>query len=143
MCASDRFLAGIATVSSTSNFPSELRQKRQTTRQLQSLAPVDTWPTTQETCPKCGAKEVRYTTLQLRSADEGTTLFYYCPDCSERYVHARCTAELGSQSLTKRVKDGTKATKQQSNGNASCHSSRPKTTSWKLVTWRIECVRPY
>ncbi|KAL7901220.1 hypothetical protein HDV63DRAFT_365343 [Trichoderma sp. SZMC 28014] len=78
-------LAGIATVSSTNNFPSELRQKRQTTRQFQGLASVDTWPTTKETCPKCGAKEVRYTTLQLRSADEGTTLFYYCPDCSERW----------------------------------------------------------
>ncbi|EHK41017.1 hypothetical protein TRIATDRAFT_31399 [Trichoderma atroviride IMI 206040] len=83
----NKFLAGISTTSSTNNFPSELRRKRQTTQQLPSLASVDTWPTTRETCPKCGAKEVRYTTLQLRSADEGTTLFYYCSDCSERYAH--------------------------------------------------------
>ncbi|PTB46686.1 hypothetical protein M441DRAFT_126099, partial [Trichoderma asperellum CBS 433.97] len=71
----NKFLAGIVNVSSTSNFPS-VRQKRETTQQVQRLAPVDTWPAVKETCPKCGAKEVRYTTLQLRSADEGTTLFY-------------------------------------------------------------------
>ncbi|KAL6697202.1 hypothetical protein J3F84DRAFT_346962 [Trichoderma pleuroticola] len=76
---------GIVTVSSTSNFPSELRKKRETTQQFQYVAPVDTWATTEETCRKCGAKEVRYTALQLRSADEGTTLFYYCPECSERW----------------------------------------------------------
>lgn len=121
------FLAGVATTSSTNNFPSELRQKRQTTVQLQSLASVDTWPTTRETCPKCGAKEIRYTALQLRSADEGTTLFYHCPNCSERYAHARCTAKLESQPLTKRVKDGTKATKPQLHENASCYAPQPKT----------------
>lgn len=50
--------------------------RSETTQQVQRLAAVDTWPAVKETCPKCGAKEVRYTTLQLRSADEGTTLFY-------------------------------------------------------------------
>ncbi|EHK20679.1 uncharacterized protein TRIVIDRAFT_49675 [Trichoderma virens Gv29-8] len=82
----NELLAGIVTISSNSNFPSEIRQKRDTTQQLQCLAPADTWPKTEETCRKCGAREVRYTALQLRSADEGTTLFYYCPECSERCV---------------------------------------------------------
>ena len=27
----------------------------------------------QESCPKCGNSEMRFTTLQLRSADEGST----------------------------------------------------------------------
>ncbi|KAH0524051.1 hypothetical protein TsFJ059_008971 [Trichoderma semiorbis] len=83
--APDNLFDGIVTVSSTHNFPSELRQKRQPTQHLQCLAPEDTWATAEETCRRCGAKEVRYTALQLRSADEGTTLFYYCPGCSERW----------------------------------------------------------
>merc|ERR1712098_676472 len=70
---------------STDKFPSELRQKRDTTIQLPRQAAVDTWGLTQEKCRKCGAEEVRYTALQLRSADEGTTLFYHCPQCSERW----------------------------------------------------------
>eukprot|EP00587_Corethron_hystrix_P011979 CAMPEP_0113303208 /NCGR_PEP_ID=MMETSP0010_2-20120614/3723_1 /TAXON_ID=216773 ORGANISM="Corethron hystrix, Strain 308" /NCGR_SAMPLE_ID=MMETSP0010_2 /ASSEMBLY_ACC=CAM_ASM_000155 /LENGTH=112 /DNA_ID=CAMNT_0000157173 /DNA_START=62 /DNA_END=397 /DNA_ORIENTATION=- /assembly_acc=CAM_ASM_000155 len=32
--------------------------------------------TVDEPCPKCGAPEVGYYTLQLRSVDEGQTVFY-------------------------------------------------------------------
>eukprot|EP00055_Hartaetosiga_balthica_P000773 m.137422 g.137422 ORF g.137422 m.137422 type:complete len:129 (-) comp11705_c0_seq1:163-549(-) len=32
----------------------------------------------QETCPKCGREEMTYRTAQLRSADEGQTIFYRC-----------------------------------------------------------------
>ena len=32
-------------------------------------------------CEKCGNEEVRFYTQQLRSADEGTTVFYSCPAC--------------------------------------------------------------
>jgi lysyl-tRNA synthetase class I len=41
----------------------------------------------QVTCPECGRKEVRYTAVQLRSADEGSTIFYSC-DCGHKYVEA-------------------------------------------------------
>lgn len=44
---------------------------------------------TGEKCMKCGAEEVRFTTLQLRSADEGSTVFYYC-DCGHTYVEISC-----------------------------------------------------
>jgi len=37
--------------------------------------------TVEETCPKCGAKEVGFYTVQLRSVDEGQTVFYECPGC--------------------------------------------------------------
>lgn len=32
-------------------------------------------------CPKCGRGEMVYNTAQLRSADEGQTVFYSCEGC--------------------------------------------------------------
>lgn len=34
-----------------------------------------------EKCPKCGNDEMVYHTMQLRSADEGQTVFYNCKKC--------------------------------------------------------------
>jgi hypothetical protein len=38
----------------------------------------------QVACSECGRQEVRYTAVQLRSADEGSTIFYTC-DCGNKY----------------------------------------------------------
>ncbi|KAI5294234.1 DNA-directed RNA polymerase I core subunit rpa12 [Ascosphaera acerosa] len=74
----------ITSVSKPSAFPSALRSKRSA---IQTLSSGDRnhQATIQETCEKCGNPEVLFTTLQLRSADEGTTVFYTCPKCGHKW----------------------------------------------------------
>lgn len=38
-------------------------------------------PTVERKCPKCGHDTMSYAALQLRSADEGQTVFYTCLKC--------------------------------------------------------------
>ncbi|XP_031493024.1 DNA-directed RNA polymerase I subunit RPA12-like [Nymphaea colorata] len=39
-----------------------------------------------EPCPKCGNDKLEYYVRQLRSADEGHTVFYECPKCPHKHV---------------------------------------------------------
>lgn len=77
----------IVTRSHPSAFPSVLRQKRQ----LVSNALGDDGgaameqATIKEKCPGCGNEEMNFHTLQLRSADEGSTVFYDCPKCGYKF----------------------------------------------------------
>jgi DNA-directed RNA polymerase I subunit RPA12 len=41
--------------------------------------------TIEETCPKCNHPELFFYTMQLRSVDEGSTVFYECPKCAYKY----------------------------------------------------------
>ncbi|KAF2736098.1 hypothetical protein EJ04DRAFT_174054 [Polyplosphaeria fusca] len=73
----------IVTHSKETAFPSALRAKRS---QVQTITEADmqTHAITSQTCDKCGREEVRYYTQQLRSADEGTTVFYEC-ECGHKW----------------------------------------------------------
>lgn len=39
-------------------------------------------PVIDRRCSKCGNNKMSYATLQLRSADEGQTVFYTCTKCN-------------------------------------------------------------
>ena len=41
----------------------------------------DDGPVVERKCPKCGNETMSYATLQLRSADEGQTVFFTCTKC--------------------------------------------------------------
>ena len=80
----------IVSESKPNAFPSALRAKRSAVRTL-TAGDQNQEATIQETCPKCGRPEMRFFTLQLRSADEGSTVFYTC-ECGYKYdslTHSR------------------------------------------------------
>ncbi|KAF7561719.1 hypothetical protein G7046_g2442 [Stylonectria norvegica] len=68
----------IITQTKPSDFPSFLRQKLQSSVQAVEKHTLNTETTIHETCPKCGREEVKYTAVQMRGADEGSTLIYNC-----------------------------------------------------------------
>ncbi|KAL2208741.1 hypothetical protein CC79DRAFT_1366949 [Sarocladium strictum] len=68
----------IVTETKPSDFPSQLRQKLQSSVQSVERHNIQTDAIAQERCPKCGREEVRYTSVQMRGADEGSTNIYNC-----------------------------------------------------------------
>ena len=75
----------IVTKTKPNDFPSFLRQKLQSSVQSVERHNIQTDATTEETCPKCGREEVKYANVQLRGADEGSTIIYSC-ECGFSYV---------------------------------------------------------
>ncbi|KAI9731368.1 MAG: DNA-directed RNA polymerase I core subunit rpa12 [Cirrosporium novae-zelandiae] len=73
----------IISKSKPSAFPSSLRAKRSAV-QTTTANEAQTTARIKQTCPECGSPEMRYYTQQLRSADEGSTVFYVC-DCGYTY----------------------------------------------------------
>ena len=72
----------ITTTTKASSFPSLLRQKRSAVQTVER-SDMQNETVIQQTCPECGRMEVRYSAVQLRSADEGSTIFYTC-DCGHK-----------------------------------------------------------
>ena len=53
-------------------------------QQLKSAQSKTDGPLVERRCPKCGNDTMSYASLQLRSADEGQTIFYTCPKCQHK-----------------------------------------------------------
>ncbi len=58
-------------------FPSALRAKHSEVQSI-DVETLETESVGKRTCPQCQRTEMFYHTKQLRSADEGTTVFYRC-----------------------------------------------------------------
>lgn len=107
----------IVTQTKPSDFPSHLRQKLQSSVQSVERHNIQTESIAQERCPKCGREEVRYTSVQMRSADEGSTNIYNC-DCGHSYV---TNPDLVSQLLCLQPTGGMKITEW-----------------WRLITFEMQ-----
>lgn len=75
----------VVTRSSDDAFPSALRLKKSVVKTVLKSSELEEGATIKEKCPQCGNEEMQYHTLQLRSADEGATVFYTCTGCGYRF----------------------------------------------------------
>jgi DNA-directed RNA polymerase I subunit RPA12 len=74
------------TTSRRTDYPSALQRKRDNFTTLEiSQAVANSQQLTGEECPQCHHPQLMFRELQLRSADEGTTVFYTCPECGHRF----------------------------------------------------------
>ncbi|KAE9371347.1 hypothetical protein N431DRAFT_467536 [Stipitochalara longipes BDJ] len=73
----------ITTSTKASSFPSLLRQKRSAIQTIER-SDMKNEAVISVPCPECGRKKVRWYAVQLRSADEGSTIFYNC-DCGHKW----------------------------------------------------------
>lgn len=73
-------------VSSSTNFPSRLRDKLRSQTQTVSQKDLGDGPVTEMECPRCSNMKATWSEAQLRSADEGSTIFYCCMQCKHRYL---------------------------------------------------------
>ncbi|CDH55869.1 dna-directed rna polymerase i subunit a12 [Lichtheimia corymbifera JMRC:FSU:9682] len=74
----------VVTTSSEHAFQSALKAKRSLVQQSAQAGKKEE-ATIKEKCPQCGNDEMAYHTMQLRSADEGQTVFYNCKKCGYKY----------------------------------------------------------
>ncbi|KAJ3298054.1 DNA-directed RNA polymerase I core subunit rpa12 [Rhizoclosmatium sp. JEL0117] len=72
----------VITQSNASAFPERPSvNKKKEGEEEDTIAHLRDGATIKEKCPKCDAPEMVFHTAQLRSADEGQTIFYSCVKC--------------------------------------------------------------
>ncbi|KAJ3010985.1 UNVERIFIED_CONTAM: DNA-directed RNA polymerase I core subunit rpa12 [Siphonaria sp. JEL0065] len=71
----------VVTQSGSNAFPERPAQKTKDGVEEDAMAHLRDGATIKEKCPKCDAPEMVFHTAQLRSADEGQTIFYSCVKC--------------------------------------------------------------
>ncbi|TNV71030.1 hypothetical protein FGO68_gene11530 [Halteria grandinella] len=59
----------------------EWMENSQTEQKKQKVTKV----VVEEDCPECDSKQMYYETRQMRSADEGQTVFYECVKCGHKF----------------------------------------------------------
>ncbi|PLB40990.1 zinc ribbon domain-containing protein, partial [Aspergillus candidus] len=67
------------------SFPSKLRDKLRSHTQEVTREAIASGPEIDLDYIKCPSKNVTYAQVQLRSADEGSTIFYTCLQCGHRW----------------------------------------------------------
>ncbi|KAG5876198.1 hypothetical protein JTB14_001941 [Gonioctena quinquepunctata] len=72
---------GDSKVKYTIHFNSREAKKKNIKEEMRNEEDADDGPVVERMCPKCGNDKMSYATLQLRSADEGQTVFYTCTSC--------------------------------------------------------------
>jgi DNA-directed RNA polymerase I subunit RPA12 len=73
------------TVTYSAERPTPLWAKTDEEQEALRQSSEPTRATIEEPCIKCGHAEVGYYTVQLRSVDEGQTVFYECPSCKHTW----------------------------------------------------------
>ncbi|KAM7206897.1 hypothetical protein V8F20_002603 [Naviculisporaceae sp. PSN 640] len=74
----------VTTQTKPSDFPSLLRQKLSVVQTVERHKVQTERIDANTDCPKCGTRGIRYSEVQQRSADEGSTILYNC-DCGHKW----------------------------------------------------------
>jgi len=74
----------VLTRTKPSDFPSLLRQKLSVVQTVERHKVQTERIDANTDCPKCGTRGIRYSEVQQRGADEGSTIVYNC-DCGHKY----------------------------------------------------------
>lgn len=101
-------------------FPSALRTKL--TSNIQTVTSKDTENARiRKDCPNCAATEMTWSEAQLRSVDEGTTIFFRCPECGHRFEYI--PAFLSISRVNQVVTGSEKTIKRWENFKIVCHGT--------------------
>ena len=66
-------------------FPSSLRRKLHSNTIEVSQDVANSQQITNQECPECRHPKMMFSEAQLRGADEGSTIFYTCPNCHHKF----------------------------------------------------------